>query len=414
MPSKKKLKSRVVSEVSSITKSRAFKAWIEESTFPKEAVMFVAINNSFLFREGLTTTKSTKYIAFDILSSGKFNPKRSYVVDGLNFNTQFKLFINAKGPTKTDLETAIEDELKNIGEVVYTLVGDIQDVNEISESLHDGRFKSLILKPNLNIPCKIEGDSIYIKEYTDKEFIWNFIKNFCDDHSIKISNNLPGIIDRAIDNLQKNAFADLILPKRFNNSTKYLLDKISDVIEGHLEDYKTNVLKMDSDPLVMNDILRISYNFVSDINKLLVLVVHLCDLKPIILWLTMSKYFDLDEKFKNLPFGFTKKKPSLKTYEQVIKNARNKSFHKLFPFNKAMRFEMEALRNVEVKIFSSFAQRDGNSMKYQDQKLLDLLRGFTRVNEQVVSNEFWKRNEDVMRATMELIKHTSESIKLTR
>ena len=53
-------------------------------------------------------------------------------------------------------------------------------------------------------------------------------------------------------------------------------------------------------------------------------------------------------------------------------------------------------------------------MTYKDQELYDLLRSFTRVNEQVVSKNFWVKNEDVMKAVFELINATSEGIKATR
>jgi len=90
------------------------------------------------------------------------------------------------------------------------------------------------------------------------------------------------------------------------------------------------------------------------------------------------------------------------------------SFHPLFPFNKALKFELDALEKVTVTIFSNHGKKDGNKMTYKDQELYDLLRSFTRVNEQVVSKNFWVKNEDVMKAVFELINATSEGIKATR
>jgi transcriptional regulator len=270
------------------------------------------------------------------------------------------------------------------------------------------------LIPTLATDFQIVGDEIQINDYSDRELIWSKIEGHCKTNSLDIAENLPGLIDRAITTFQNNAFSTLSLPKKFNPTTKYLLDKITMVIEDHLKTYNANISKIDTDPKAMIEILRISYNFVSDVNKLLALVINLCDLKPIILWLTISKYFYLDNKFKELPFGFSKKKASLSDYESVIKNARNKSFHQLFPFNKSLRFELDALEKVSVTIFSNHGKKDGNKMTYKDQELYDLLRSFTRVNEQVVSKNFWIKNEDVMKAVHELISATSEGIKITR
>lgn len=408
------LKTKIISEITDVTKTTSFKDWLNAETVSTAGNQFVAINNSFIFRDSIKTVKSTKYIAFDISPTKTFDIKKIFIVEGIGFNSHFKLFTLTANHKKTKLEDAIKDELKEIGEVIYTIVGDIQDVNDITELLSNTHFKKITLVPTLATDFQIVGDEIQIKDYSDRELIWSKIEGHCKTNSLDIAENLPGLIDRAITTFQNNAFSTLSLPKKFNPTTKYLLDKITMVIEDHLKTYNSNINKIDTDPKAMIEILRISYNFVSDVNKLLALVINVCDLKPIILWLTISKYFNLDNKFKELPFGFSKKKASLSDYESVIKNARNKSFHQLFPFNKSLRFELDALEKVSVTIFSNHGKKDGNKMTYKDQELYDLLRSFTRVNEQVVSKNFWIKNEDVMKAVHELINATSEGIKMTR
>lgn len=408
------LKTQIISEIANVTKTTSFNDWLNAEPLSTAGNQFVAINNSFIFRESIKTVKSVKYIGFDISPTKSFDTKKIFIVEGVGFNSHFKLFTLTANHKKTKLEDAIKEELKEIGEVLYTIVGEIQDVNDISEPLSNTHFKKITLIPTLATDFQIVGEEIQIKDYSDRELIWTKIEAHCKINSLDIADNLPGSIDRAINIFQNNAFSTLSLPKKFNPATKYLLDKISMVIEDHLKTYKVNISKIDTDPKAMIEILRISYNFVSDVNKLLALVINLCDLKPIILWLTISKYFNLDNKFKELPFGFSKKKASLSDYESVIKNARNKSFHQLFPFNKSLRFELDALEKVSVTIFSNHGNKDGNKMTYKDQELYDLLRSFTRVNEQVVSKNFWIKNEDVMKVVHELINATSEGIKMTR
>jgi hypothetical protein len=410
----KKLATQIISEVTSVTKTTSFKDWLANETVSPTTNQFVAINNSFIFRENIKTVKSEKFIAFDISSTKTFDTKKIYIVEGIGFNSHFKLYTLTANHLKTTLEDAIKTELKEIGEVIYTIVGDIQDINDITEPLSNTHFKKITLRPTLASEFQIVGDEIFIKDYSDREQIWTEISTHCTANALAIADNLPTLIDRAISNFQNNAFSTLALPKKFDPKTKYLLDKISMVIEDHLSTYKANIANIDKDPKAMIEILRISYNFVSDVNKLLALVINLCDLKPIILWLTISQYFNLDNKFKDLPFGFSKKKASLGDYESVIKNARNKSFHQLFPFNKALRFELDALEKVSVTIFSNHGKKDGNKMTYKDQELYDLLRNFTRVNEQIVSKNFWTKNELVMQAVHELITATSNGIKATR
>jgi hypothetical protein len=414
MASVKNLKTRIISEVTKVTKTAFFKDWLASESVSSTINQFVAINNSFLFREHIKTNKSEKFIAFDISNTKTLDTKKIFIIEGVGFNTHFKIFSYTTNHNKTSLDDAIKSELKEIGEVIYTIVGDIQDINDISEPLNNTHFKKITLSPTLAANFQIVADEIKIIDYNDREQIWTKIESHCTTNSLDIAENLPGLIDKAISALQNNAFSNLSLPKKFDPNKKYLLDKISQVIGDHLKTYKTNISKIDTDPKAMSEILRISYNFVSDVNKLLTLVINLCDLKPIILWLTISQYFNLDTKFKDLPFGFSKTKASLSDYESVIKNARNKSFHQLFPFNKALRFELEALEKVSVTIFSTYGKKDGNKMTYKDQKLYDLLRGFTRVNEQVVSKNFWTKNEMVMQSVQELIIATSDAIKSTR
>jgi len=414
MPKQKDLKNKIISEIDTVIKTQFFRDWLKGETVSVNASQFIAINNSFIFRDNIKTVKSEKYLAFDINNAKIFDLKKIFIVEGISFNSHFKLFTKTTGQNRIDIETAIKKELTEIGEVLYTIVGDIQDTNNTSEVLSNTHFKKITLSPSLGLDFEIIADEIKIKDYSDREMIWTSIKSHCNTNTLDIADNLPMLIDRAITNLQNNAFSNLALPKKFDPAKKYLLDKISLVIEEHLKTYKLNIAKIDTDPNAIIEILRISYNFVSDVNKLLALIINLCDLKPLILWLTISKHFNLDFKFKDLPFGFSKKKASLSDYESVIKNARNKSFHQLFPFNKAIRFELEALEKVSVTIFSTYGKKDGNKMTYKDQELHDLLRSFTRVNEQIVSKIFWKKNEYVMQAVYEMIITTSEAIKATK
>lgn len=414
MSSPKTLKTKIISQVSTITKTKAFKDWLKDEVLPTSGNLFLAINNSFLFREHLKTNKSSKYIAFDISTKKTFDAKETYIIEGIAFNAAFKIY--TVGPTykKSTLEQSIANELSEIGEVLYTVVGEIEDVNSLSEDLSNANFKKLTLNPTLSDEIRINGDEIQIKDYSDRESIWEKINKYCEENSITIPENLPGMIDKAISALQNNAYSNLSVPARFNYNKKYLLDKISDVIAAQLLDYNTHLKNIDSDPKAMTEILRISYNFVSDVSKLLTLIINISDLKPIILWLTISNFFDLDTKFKQLPFGFSKKKPALPEYESVVKNARNKSFHQLFPFNKSLRFQLAALEKVTITIFSNHGKKDGNKMTFKDQELTELLRGFTRVNEQIVSKNFWIKNSEVIQASYELIVATSQAIKSTK
>jgi hypothetical protein len=240
---------------------------------------------------------------------------------------------------------------------------------------------------------------------------WNKIEEHFKLQKIEIPEGLSSQIGRAITNLQNNAFSNLVIPKKIVDGKEYLLDKIGNVVVDHLNSYKINVQTINTDPNALNEVLRISYNFVSDINKLLGLIINICDVKPIICWLTFSKHYKLDDKFKELPFGLSQGKPSLGSYETIIKNARNRTFHQLFPFNKSLHLELTSIQKVTMRMFSSYGKKSDNKISYKDQELHEILLGFTRVTEHSVSEKFWIKNEAVMEAINEIIVSTSASIK---
>ena len=66
------------------------------------------------------------------------------------------------------LDQAIKAELKEIGEIIFTLVGEIEDVNEVTEPLDNASFKKLTLSPTLANDFTINRDEIKIKDYTDR------------------------------------------------------------------------------------------------------------------------------------------------------------------------------------------------------------------------------------------------------
>lgn len=404
------IKDLIIKEVKIVTSSKSFKDWLSAEKIAKSGQPILVINNSFIFREGIKTNKNSKYIAVEIDAKGKFDVKTIFIIEGMTINSPFKIIVENPTTQKTSIDNAIKNELKEIGEIIFTLIGEIKDVHKISESIQTTTLKKLILDPTQSQPFSFLNDEVVINDCSDKEKIWKSIEEEFNNNGLAIVDNLSFLIDKAVSDLQHKAFSTLEIPKSINKNKMYLLDQISKVIDEHLQAYREHVKKI-NEPSSQNEILRISYNFVSDVNKLLVLIINICDLKPIIHWLTISKHYELDQKFKELPFGLSHSKPSLLNYESVIKNARNKSFHQLFPFNKSLHLEIAALNKVSLRMFSSYSKKSENKMTFKDQELYEILMGFTRVTEQYVSNNFWVKNEGVMEAIYTLINSTSSALK---
>ena len=108
------LKTQIISEIANVTKTTSFKDWLNAEPVSTSVNQFVAINNSFIFRESIKTVKSVKYIGFDISPTNTFDTKKIFIVEGIGFNSHFKLFTITANHKKTKLEDAIKEELKEI------------------------------------------------------------------------------------------------------------------------------------------------------------------------------------------------------------------------------------------------------------------------------------------------------------
>ncbi|HWY12612.1 MAG TPA: hypothetical protein VN026_14865 [Bacteroidia bacterium] len=409
MPS---IKNVIINEINNISNSLFFKSWIKEENISKTNASILIINNSFIFREKVKTNKNSKYLCMDIDSSGKFNPKDVYIVEGIGINSLYKIMVAPDNINKINIDLAIKNELEEIGEIVFSLIGEIHDVNQIIEPIQNENLKIIKLDPLQSNLFNFNEGELKIKEIDDREKVWEYVETLFNSNDWEITDSLSAQVDKAISNIQSDAYSTLVIPAKINAKKEYLLDKISKVINEHIISYKASVVNIETDPGAMNEILRISYNFVSDVNKLLTLIINICDLKPLVLWTTISKHNELDNKFKELPFGLNHYKPSLSSYESIIKNARNKSFHQLFPFNKSLQMELASLQQVTLRLFSSHGSKKApNRLTYKDQDLYEILLGFTRVNEQSVSSNFWVKNEEIMQSINNLIQATSKALK---
>jgi len=187
-----------------------------------------------------------------------------------------------------------------------------------------------------------------------------------------------------------------------------LLEAFASALDSHVQEYKKSLSALQTsgaDTANLTNVMRIAYNFASEATKLLRILVSVCDLKPILSWCTIGQHFLLAKAFRELPWGGTKKKPSLKTYEETVKAARNRAFHNLLPINRSLEVDLEGVtvNARRLKLFSEYRKKDHNIFEYEDKELVDLLLQFTRAREMAVPISFWNRNLAVMERTVDLL-----------
>lgn len=412
-----KIKNQIIAELNSITTETSFTNWLNDETIPPTFTNpLILVNNSFFFREKIKSNKSEKYLAFKVNKTNKrFDTSKCYVVQGLKKLATFKIIDkNDNRITAESISSVISTELSDLGELVFTLIGEIQDVYTFSEEVKTTDIKKITLNPNHHQDFEFVGTEVIVKKSQDRNFVITEVKNHLTANGKNIPEEIEKTIDKTLTEIEKKAYCDLTVPTSINPSTDYFLDLIVNIIDGHINNYRTHLPNISTNPQSYNEVLRVSYNFVSDVNKLMELLINVCDIKPLISWMTISKYFKIENSFQNLPKGFSNKKPDIKEYESIVKNARNKTFHQLFPFSKSLEFNITRLNDIKLRMFSDYGNKKQNQLTFQDKELADLLLGFTRVVEQNVSDEFWRKNLDVMIAINEMIKAVSKSLKLIK
>lgn len=394
----------------------SFKTWYDSQKFGEGDL--IVINNSFVFRDS-NTTKANYYV---VLKHGKDKIQNEiYVSRGLNLNSDLVFFSSKhKSPPVLKLvDEAIEEQLSNIGKVIFVLIGNVHDDVILRDAFEKSGFTEIVWNPQSSDPLKINRKEIVIKSPYDEPSLWKDFVSQCRAQNITIDEvGLKKDFGVVLDNLQGKAEARLKLPEISKKDNKGITDTIIEALKERRSDYAKALSKCDGNPEkdkdAFNEVLRISYNFSNDVIPLMKLIISICDLKPIILWLTIGEHYTLSESFRNLPWTRSKFKASLKNYIDTVGDARNSIFHNLFPIQKALRFSLpsEAFQDIELLIFSEYAPRGSkNKLTYQDKELVDLFLKFTRARQRPVPSEFWEKNVDVMDKVIALFEATNQVLK---
>ncbi len=396
----------------------AFEGWKKDAEL--SAGDMIAFNNSFVFRSGVSTRKNEQYLAVAVGKDGALGDE-PVVCEGVRFNSDFKLLSakSKKQPMCRDMESAVRTELKGLGKLVFLFVGSVEDSVVLEEMLDDDRFDTIVLDPKLDCDVEVRDGRVFVREIENESRVWDAVRaKLGEDATPAALENLKQKIGAALDNLGARTYATLKLPIAGSETESSVLRSITAVLIDEKKNYEVALAKCGGDYAVdagaYNDVLRIAYNFASDAIGFLRLLTSTCDMKPILLWCTVGQQFELSEAFKSLPWTRSTTKPSLSNYERIIGDARNKAFHRLFPFNKPIDVILPgtSLSDVRLRIFSEYTKRKENELTYQDKGMVDLMKEFTITKEHSVPSGFWSRNLGVMSSTVEVFQGVTSALEL--
>ena len=196
--------SAVTEKVQQITQSDAFKKWAEEETL--RAPDLVILNNSFLFREGIRTTKkSSLYLGLDVSDDGVSLPPK-IVASRSNINVSFKRAAARTASTyvSTDLKTAVEREIENLGEIVFALAGTVGDREAVTVPLSSvAEFEALRFDPTQTEPVVFDESTLSFRQLEEIDELWTAVLQRAESEGINLGVDAASGFDKASQSSRK-------------------------------------------------------------------------------------------------------------------------------------------------------------------------------------------------------------------
>jgi hypothetical protein len=406
----------VVDECELLLASDAFAAWKGAETL--QVGDLIACNNSFLYREGQSTTKSAYYLGIEVIDGQNFRLPPVVVAMNSRINSQFKRLAVRELPKYeiTELNTALSEQLPGLGSIVFSLGGRIGEPEAAEVPLAKVPGLDLLkYVPGQSSPAIVAGSAVMLGSVADLDGSWTAVQGAVEGINGLDAGALGEAFEAAFHALQE-ASTRPVDPTDVTEDAPSILSNVLERMEEQVEAFAVALehhQRSPDDNDVYNELLRVAYNFADGARAFLRLMVGVCDLKPVLFWLTVFEQVELAHRFEKLPFSLVGKgKPSLERYRSVIADARNRAFHDLFAFDHPFRVNLpgDALRSPELRLFREYAKRGDSALNFQDRGLVELFATLTRTPERPVPVGFWHGNEEVMTAVVGTVRALRRSL----
>jgi len=406
-----KIESKVAEAVGAVIQTIA-----KTDSSPLEAVSHstdrhLAFNSSFLYRDKRTvkTLQSPRRLVTKMISSGKqLRTDGIWIVDDLSLKAHYRIFSAEDISDRTPISDAIAEELGSIGDLIFVLIGTVKGLRPSVTHIDGGPVTELRLTPSITQQIERVEVGIYaLKKIVPIEELLAEIGHDSEAQGGLTETERRKIAD-AYDELLDGAITDVVIPTRKTVKPKEtILGQIVNSVRGQTTEYHAALKALQSggaDSQALNEVLRIAYNFSTDVLPLIFLFMSICDLKPIVFWCTVDKHWALYRAFASLPWSALGRKEKLEEYESIVAQARNHAFHHVLPFEATVEVDLSHfnVRAERMRLFSTFGQKQGRGIRLRDQELADVLANFSRAKERPVSLLFWEQNLNVMEAACEL------------
>ncbi len=141
------LTNRIRKSVATLLESSPFKSWLVAHKLSEGSL--VGINNSFVFRDQLKTTKNPYFLSVKADGKGAVSHTETVIASGTQFDIDFKLFSAKSGslPSVETLAAGVARELRRFGKLAFVLVGHIEDNIRVWQPIHYALFDEVTLDP---------------------------------------------------------------------------------------------------------------------------------------------------------------------------------------------------------------------------------------------------------------------------
>lgn len=388
------------------------------STFPdlqKEVsrykTAYLVINSSFLHRGPVKTLQSPKRLAIRVhITDGPPEIETIVIASGLTQKSHYKFFPEADIQELCPLEHAVADGVTSLGDLIFVLIGTVKGLRPVIEQVEGQEVMELRLDPaQSDRVSKVDAGIYAVKEFVAIEDVFDYISRSLQSQD-GLSEKDRQAIARAYDALLDNATTEVVIPREQadSNSEATTLGQIVRSLNHHANEYREALTELqtasDDSKNALNNVLRIAYNFSSDVLPLISLFMSICDLKPIVFWCTVEKQWALYQAFAALPWSALGRKEKLDEYQRIISEARNQAFHHVLPFDSTVEIDVSGLdvRAETVRLFAPFGSKRDRGVRLRDQDLADVLAEFSRAKQRPVSKVFWQSNQKVLEAAADL------------
>jgi hypothetical protein len=377
---------------------------------------FFVLNNSYFSRgksKDIPTYKSDKYLGFYMKDN--ITGDDCFVVEIMNpLSRDFKEYDNKPENTK-QLKEEVEEEIKNLGEIVFLLVSEYSEGSSLSKKIENKYFKKITFNPLVTKALEICDDEIIINQLDNcnEEKLLNGIKTKIESENKgkEFSKDLEKKIIKAINEIKKESCYFINISDKTKKGSKCILDEILSSIRKNSEDYNNSINKD------FNNVLRIAYIFSYDVINLIKFLISVGDLKPLINWETFLTKYKFYESMMQLPGVLKQNKVEIKKYIDIISKSRNKKFHRIFPFERKFKVKLSnnAIKEPVIIFFERYNNnKEHDILEYKDKQLIKLLQKFNITEEETVQKDFWEKNSEVIENSIIYISEFCDVLKELR